>query len=84
MSKGKKTMTRELKAPGETELFEAIKDHMSPEALAAMASYLDTASTTVGTNNPDVNNQVEWFARKLRELLGGDEQHSRLCKEIGL
>ena len=68
----------------QADMFEAIKDNFSPEALAAMASYLDTATSTVGTNNPTVNNQVAWFAHQLRDLVGGDEQYNRLCEELGL
>lgn len=74
----------EPKAVDEADLFEAIKDNLSPEALAAIASYIDTANSTVGTNNPAVDDQVGWFAHQLRELVGGDDQYNRLCEELGL
>ncbi len=74
----------EPKAIYTNDMFEAIKDNFSPEAVATMASYLDTANSTVGTNSPSVNHQVAWFAHELRTLVGGDEEYSRLCQEVGL
>ena len=74
----------EPKAIDEADLFEALKDNMSPEALAAIASYIDTANSTVGTNNPAVDDQVAWFAGQLRELVGGEKQYNSLCEGLGL
>ena len=65
-------------------LQDILKDNLSPEATAVIASYIDTANSTVGTNNPAVDDQVAWFAQGLRELVGGDKEYNRLCEEVGL
>jgi len=65
-------------------LAEALKDNLSPHAVAAIAAYLQAA---IGTNNPDVDKEVNWFREKLMDILCGrkDEQaFNRLCEELGL
>jgi hypothetical protein len=64
----------------ESDLFAAIREQISPEAVAAIASCLQSNRT----NNPDVDRQVRWFHDQLCELLGGYEQQSRLAEELGL
>ena len=59
---------------------DAIRDALSPEAVALAASYLLTARC----DDEDVNMEVRWFAEQLIELLGGDEAFSQTCKGIGL
>ena len=59
---------------------EAIRDALSPEAVALAASYLLTARC----DDEDVNMEVRWFAEQLIELLGGDEIFSKMCEGIGL
>ena len=73
---------RKVTGPGndEADLFDAIREQLSPHAVAAIASCLQTSRT----NNPDVDRQVDWFAEQLRELVGGDEQQTRLAEELGL
>jgi len=61
-------------------LRDVLKDSLSPLAVAAIASCLQTSHT----NDPETNRQVSWFAEQLRNLLGGDEQQSRLAEELGL
>lgn len=61
-------------------LFDAIREQLSPEAVASIASYLQCART----NNQDVDRQVRWFADELCKLLGGYEQQARLAEELGL
>ena len=61
-------------------LRDVLKDNLSPLAVAAIASCLQTNRT----NDQDVDRQVAWFAEQLRQLLGGDEQQSRLAEELGL
>ena len=63
----------------ETELFENIREQLSPHAVAAIASCLQINRT----NNPQVDQQVRWFHDQLCELLGGYEQQSRLAEELG-
>ena len=65
-------------------LAEALKDNLSPHAVAAIAAYLQAA---IGTNDPDVDKEVNWFREKLVDILCGrkDEQaFNRLCEELGL
>jgi hypothetical protein len=64
----------------ETELFEAIREQLSPHAVASIVSYLQSART----NNQDVDRQVRWFAEELVKFLGGYEQQARLAEELGL
>ena len=61
-------------------LADAIRENLSPHAVAAIASYLQT----VRTNNPDTDREVAWFAACLAETLGGWEQQNRLAEELGL
>ena len=64
----------------ESELFDAIREQISPEAVASIVSHLQGAST----NNQDVDRQVRWFADELVKLLGGYEQQAQLAEELGL
>jgi len=59
---------------------EAIRDALSPDAVALAASYLLTARC----DDEEVDLEVRWFAEQLIELLGGDETFSQTCKGIGL
>jgi len=64
----------------ESDLFAAVREQMSPHAVAAIVSFLQP----VRTNNSDVDRQVHWFAEELVKLVGGYEQQSRLAEELGL
>jgi hypothetical protein len=64
----------------ESGLFAAIREHVSPHAVAAIVSYLQPVSTKSGA----VNKEIEWFSGQLVELLGGYEQQTRLAEELGL
>ena len=64
----------------ENDLFDAIREQLSPEAVAAIASCLQINRT----NNPEVDRQVRWFHDQLCQLLGGYEQQARLAEELGL
>ena len=64
----------------EQDLFDAVREQLSPHAVAAIASCLQANRT----NNPDVDRQVDWFRQQLSELVGGDEAQSRLAEELGL
>ncbi|MBN1436194.1 MAG: hypothetical protein JW936_03895 [Sedimentisphaerales bacterium] len=66
------------------DLFAALQDNFSPEAIAAMVSFLSTAVSTVGTNSPEVDSQIEWFTHELTDLLGGNQALNNLCEQIGL
>ena len=63
-------------------LFEALKDNLSPEAVAAIVTYLVARPTAAP--NASVNRELNWFTDRLVELVGGDEAFNRLCEKLGL
>ena len=64
----------------ETELFEAVREQLSPEAVASIICHLQGART----NNQNVDRQVRWFSDELAKLLGGYEHQAHLAEELGL
>lgn len=60
-------------------LFDAIKDNFSPQAVAAMAAYLQAANT----KNREVNRQLTWFASELVKLVGATG-YGHLLEDVGL
>ena len=61
-------------------LLAAIRDHLSPGAVALLASCLGIARA----NDPNVEREIFWFRDTMIEkLLGGDE-YCRLLDELGL
>lgn len=64
----------------EQDLFETVREQISPHAVASIVSHLQGART----NNQDVDRQVRWFADELAKLLGGYEHQARLAEELGL
>ncbi|MFO8012584.1 MAG: hypothetical protein R6X20_04670, partial [Phycisphaerae bacterium] len=64
----------------EQDLFDALKDNLSPQAVAAIVAYLQPARTS----NPEVDRQLRWLADRLTGLVGGPEQLGRLCDGLGL
>ncbi|QNN21813.1 hypothetical protein HED60_05840 [Planctomycetales bacterium ZRK34] len=72
-------MTTHPHGHDKSELFEHIHEQFSPEAVAAIAAWLQPART----NNPEVDRQVQWFIDRLVEMLGTD-QYNALCEELGL
>jgi len=67
-------------AKPEDALADAIRDNLSPKAVATIVAFLQP----VRTNDHDVDEQVRWFAEQLVEALGGYEAQSRLAEEVGL
>jgi hypothetical protein len=61
-------------------LIDALRENLSPEAVAAIASWLQPART----NDQNVDREVRWFAEQLALALGGWDQQSRLAEELGL
>ncbi len=64
----------------ETDLAAAIRENLSPQAVAAIVAYLQP----VATRDLKVNQQVAWFGEQLVDALGGHEQVGRLMDELGL
>ena len=77
---GKKTKVTIPENHRDEDVLAALKDNLSPEAVATIIAYLQPART----NNPDVDRQVRWFSDRLTDLVGGDEAFNRLCEELGL
>ena len=61
-------------------LTDALRENLSPHAVAAIAAYLQPVRTT----DPKVDRQVCWFAELLARTVGGDDELNRLCEEVGL
>ena len=61
-------------------LIEALRESLSPEAVAAIVSYLQPAHT----NDSDVNREVYWFSEILVEAIGGYDAQNRFAEELGL
>ena len=61
-------------------LTDALRENLSPHAVAAIAAYLQPVRTT----DPQVDRQVCWFAELLARAVGGEDELNRLCEEVGL
>ena len=58
-------------------LADAIRDNLSPKAVATVVAFL----RTVRTDDGDVDDEVRWFAEHLTELLGGGDAQNRLADQ---
>jgi hypothetical protein len=65
---------------GQLGLFDALRENLSPQAVAAMATYLMAGKTAC----PEVSRELAWFTNRLVEMLGGAEALDRTAKEAGL
>jgi len=61
-------------------LIDALRENLSPHAVAVIVAYLQPVRTT----DPEVAGQVRWFAELLTEAVGGEDELNRLCEEVGL
>lgn len=61
-------------------MWEALRRCLSPEAVATIAFHLRGATGPL----EQANHEVTWFTEQLVEMLGGNEQYSRLAEELGL
>lgn len=68
-----------MKTP-EKNLFEALRENLSPQAVALIAAHLQGARCDEGK----VNGEVRWFEFQLIEALGGYEAQDALIDELGL
>ena len=92
MAKHKKIKTYEAKFHGRKvrvtapesasveSLIDMVKEHLSPQAVAAIIAYLQPAKT----KDAKINREIEWFSEKLVEAVGGNAAFSQLCDEVGL
>ena len=58
----------------------AIKDNVSPAAVATIIAYLQP----VKVKDKAVQREVEWFSEKLVEAVGGNAALNQLMDEVGL
>jgi hypothetical protein len=66
--------------PTPTEAFDdAIRDSLSPKAVAAIAANLSGATC----KDSAVNKEIIWFANRLIGLIGSADEYNSLCNEIG-
>ena len=61
-------------------LVDALRDNLSPEAVAAIHAWLQPART----RHTGVNVELEWFRTLLRNTVGGTDAMNRLTDEVGL
>ena len=61
-------------------LIDALRENLSPHAVAAIAAYLQP----IGTLDARVLAEIRWFRELLARLVGGDDELNRLCEEVGL
>ena len=66
-------------------LMQAIRDNLSPEAVAAMIAFLSVARshTPANASARQALQQVGWFADQMLDLVGVDT-YNRLLDELGL
>lgn len=78
----------------EIELINAIKECISPEAVAVIHAYLepstalpirtDITKRTVTVDDDTINRQVEWFSKMLIKLVGGEKEMARLIEDVDI
>ncbi len=68
------------RADANASLADAMRENLSPEAVAAIASWLQPAHT----NDDDVNRELRWFSEQLALVLGGWDHQKRLAEQLGL
>ena len=81
-SKGHKVRGTVPEASDEDVLGDALKDHLSPEAVAALANAV-RVHVNGRRNNREVRRQLDWLANRLVEIVGGEEAYHDLLKEAG-
>ena len=61
-------------------MVDAIKDNVSPQAVATIIAYLQP----VKVKDKTVQREIEWFSGKLVEAVGGNAALNQLMDEVGL
>jgi len=75
-----RNMDRNDAARSENALTDALRENLSPHAVAVVASYLHP----VLTKDAGVDREIQWLVQQLAEAVGGWEQQNRLAEEVGL
>jgi len=68
------------KATASQTLIDALRDNLSPAAVAAISAFIHD----VRTPDEDVNRQAAWLADLMVDAVGGLESYSRLCDGLRL
>ncbi len=68
-------------APGKAILVDALRENLSPEAVATIAARL---TPTPASGHRELDAEVTWFATLLAETLGGWSRQEQIVKELGL
>lgn len=63
----------------DAELFEHLREQLSPEAIVGIAAWLQPATT----NNAEVNREIAWFQGQLVQMVG-TTQYNRLAEDLNL
>ena len=66
-------------------LRDVLRDHLSPEAVAAVANMLDAAvlkTIALGAHSPEVAREVDWFRRLLVGMV--KSEYGVMCNRLGL
>jgi hypothetical protein len=61
-------------------MVDAIKDNLSPQAVATIIAYLQPARV----KDAKVQREVEWFGEELVKAVGGSAALNQLMDEVGL
>ena len=77
---GKKVRVTVPESASVESLIDMIKEHLSPQAVAAIIAYLQPAKT----KDAKINREIEWFSEKLVEAVGGNAALNQLMDEVGL
>ena len=65
---GKKVRVTVPESASVESLIDMVKEHLSPQAVAAIIAYLQPAKT----KDAKINREIEWFSEKLVEAVGGN------------
>jgi hypothetical protein len=80
--KGRKVRVTVAENDEANSLGDAIKDHLSPEAVATLANAVRVQVNGRRTN-PKVRRELDWLANRLVTMLGGENAYHDLLKEAG-
>lgn len=67
----------------EEPMLDAIAAEISPQAVAVIATRANRSRQPTICRDLEVERQVQWFAERLIERLGGKQMCARLLKELG-
>jgi hypothetical protein len=80
--KGRKVRVNVPESDEANALGEAVKDNLSPEAVATLANAV-RVQVNGRRMNPEVRRQLDWLANRLVTMLGGENAYHDLLKEAG-